>query len=226
MSNNSKIILDLCGGSGAWSRPYKEAGYDVRVLTLPEYDVTDSDVDEEVLYFSRFMRGEQIVPIHMIYGVLAAPPCTEFSVAKGNRPRNLEGAMEIVEACMRIIWRVREHTKLAFWALENPRGLLRQFLGLPAYTFEQWQFGGDKRKATDIWGYFNIPKASVKEFPLADYTIRNPSGSVNSRAWGKCEYPPMYADYINSLNGYAAKRAAARAITPAGFADAFYRSNK
>ena len=26
-----KIILDLCGGTGAWSRPYKEAGYDVSI---------------------------------------------------------------------------------------------------------------------------------------------------------------------------------------------------
>jgi len=25
-----RIILDLCGGTGAWSLPYKEAGYDVR----------------------------------------------------------------------------------------------------------------------------------------------------------------------------------------------------
>ena len=25
--NKDKIILDLCGGTGAWSRPYKDAGY-------------------------------------------------------------------------------------------------------------------------------------------------------------------------------------------------------
>ena len=29
----TKIILDLCGGSGAWSAPYKAAGYDVRLIT-------------------------------------------------------------------------------------------------------------------------------------------------------------------------------------------------
>ena len=34
-----RIILDLCGGTGAWSRPYKEAGYDVRVITSPPEDV-------------------------------------------------------------------------------------------------------------------------------------------------------------------------------------------
>ncbi len=35
--NRDKIILDLCGGTGSWSKPYKEAGYDVRLITLPEY---------------------------------------------------------------------------------------------------------------------------------------------------------------------------------------------
>lgn len=37
--NKDKIILDLCGGTGAWSRPYTEAGYDVRIITLPEENV-------------------------------------------------------------------------------------------------------------------------------------------------------------------------------------------
>lgn len=37
--NSNKIILDLCGGSGSWSRPYAQAGYDVRLITLPMYDV-------------------------------------------------------------------------------------------------------------------------------------------------------------------------------------------
>jgi hypothetical protein len=32
-----KIILDLCGGTGSWGKPYREAGYDVRLITLPEY---------------------------------------------------------------------------------------------------------------------------------------------------------------------------------------------
>lgn len=36
MNNENKIILDLCGGTGSWSRPYKEAGYDVRLITLPD----------------------------------------------------------------------------------------------------------------------------------------------------------------------------------------------
>ena len=43
MDNSNKIILDLCGGTGSWSKPYKEAGYDVKLITLPEYDVLTYD---------------------------------------------------------------------------------------------------------------------------------------------------------------------------------------
>ena len=106
MENKDKIILDLCGGTGSWSRPYKEAGYDVRLITLPEYDVRTYQPPENV------------------YGILAAPPCTEFSIAKGSRPRDFAGGMEIVEACLRIIWRCRMTGSLKFWAMENPVGFL------------------------------------------------------------------------------------------------------
>jgi hypothetical protein len=35
--NEHKIILDLCGGTGAWSKPYRDAGYDVRAITPPGF---------------------------------------------------------------------------------------------------------------------------------------------------------------------------------------------
>ena len=47
MENSEKIILDLCGGTGAWSRPYKEAGYNVRLVTLPDNDVRTYEPPEE-----------------------------------------------------------------------------------------------------------------------------------------------------------------------------------
>ena len=40
----NKIILDLAGGSGAWSKDYEEAGYNVIVVTLPDYDILRTEV--------------------------------------------------------------------------------------------------------------------------------------------------------------------------------------
>lgn len=219
-----KIILDLCGGSGAWSRPYKEAGYEVHVLTLPEYDVKFcrlNSADKQLEFISQKADGCLLIPVQNVYGILAAPPCTEFSIAKGSKPRDFAGAMDIVRECLRIVWFCRTYGSLQFWALENPRGFLRQFLGKPAFTFEQWQFGGTKKKATDVWGYFNEPVITVKSLPKG---LRH-KNLEHAADWTKLDCPSEYKSYIDTFKGDA-KRAALRAITPAGFAIAFFKANK
>ena len=136
-----KIILDLCGGTGAWSKPYKEAGYDVRVITLPDNDVR--------LY----------EPPKNVYGILAAPPCTEFSFAKhyhgkGNYKHDFVAGLSFVDACLRIII----ISKPKFWVLENPKGYLRRWLGKPALTFDPYEYGDPYKKKTDLWGCFSLPE--------------------------------------------------------------------
>ena len=86
-----KIILDLCGGTGAWSKPYKEAGYDVWNVTLPYADVRKISVPDNV------------------YGILVAPPCTMFSLARttAKKPRDLDEGMELVRACMEVVWEAK-----------------------------------------------------------------------------------------------------------------------
>ncbi|MDD5064987.1 MAG: hypothetical protein PHQ35_09570 [Phycisphaerae bacterium] len=204
LDNSNKIILDLCGGTGAWSRPYKEAGYDVRLITLPEYDVCTYQPPENV------------------YGILAAPPCTEFSVAKGSKPRDFESALKVVDACLKIIWQCRLYNKFKFWALENPVGFLRQFLGVPKYQFEQWQFGGTHVKRTDIWGYFNKPSPIIKLKPIHVCTYIG--HRTHSIEWSTLKTPDGY-EWLNKLP-YNERRAAIRAITPAGFAEAFFKANQ
>lgn len=149
------------------------------------------------------------IKIEDIYGILAAPPCTMFSIARidstAKIPRDFHGGMVTVEACMKIIWEVRKASKnLTFWALENPRGYLRQFLGKPPYEFMQWEFGGDRDKPTDLWGYFNKPTKKFKTKPLG----------MKSVEWGREKV------------GNGLDRASVRAITPESFANAFYKANK
>jgi len=71
--NRNKIILDLCGGTGAWSKHYKDAGYEVRNITLPEYDITD----EETV---RLLCNEK-----NIYGILFATDCTCWANSGANK---------------------------------------------------------------------------------------------------------------------------------------------
>ena len=190
--NANKIILDLCGGTGAWSKPYKDAGYDVRLITLPEYDV------------------RTYTPPDNVYGILAAPPCTEFSYAKhfhgqGKFNHDFVKGLEIVSACMRIILTAKPR----FWVLENPVGYLSKWLKEPRCTFDAWQYGHNYQKRTALWGDFVMPEPIVEE---------KPPGIVKFSMLKSHEIAPEYYGVLD--------RQTRRAITPAGFAEAFYMANQ
>ena len=207
----NKIILDLCGGTGAWSAPYKNHGYDVRNITLPDYDVRTYKPPENV------------------YGILAAPPCTMFSLArtKAKKPRDLKEGMEIVRACLNIIWsymEIEQDTKkktlpLKFWALENPNGMLKYFLGKPAFEFNPYEFGDGYKKRTMLWGWFNEPKKKIGKI-----LVNSPYHSLNPekmKKFDKLASREIAPEMFGKLT-----RQERRAITPAGFAKAFFESNR
>lgn len=177
----SKIILDLCGGTGAWSKPYADAGYDVRLVTLPRHDVR--------LY----------MPPENVHGVLAAPPCTHLAVSgarwwKGKGETALLEALATVDACVRVV----VATNPEWWALENPVGRLRHFLGRPTLIFDPCDYGDPWTKRTLLWGEFAYPQVSRVE-PTEGSKIHL--------------YPP------------SEDRAKLRSITPPGFARAFFEAN-
>ena len=172
------IILDLCSGTCSWSRPYKEAGYEVISVDLP-LDVRLLEKQDKT-----------------IYGILAAPPCRCFSYAGNAMKKSMTemiDALSVVDACLRAV--IIYHPK--FWALENPRGKLTKYLGEPNYKFQPWFFGGRQQKLTYLWGKFNEPKQEVFKRPAQIITTNNIGRSGDYR----------------------------RAITPKGFAEAFFRAN-
>jgi hypothetical protein len=182
--NKDKIILDLCGGTGSWSKPYKDNGYGVIIATLPEIDVR----------LFPFLKNIEI------YGILAAPPCTEFagSGARWWKEKGQEKLLEglaVVDACLRIITICTP----VFWCLENPVGRLITYLGKPKMYFNPCDYGDPYTKKTALWGNFNIP-------------VKNPVEPVGKNP---IHYMPPSKD-----------RAALRSITPPGFAQAFYEVNK
>jgi hypothetical protein len=204
--NEDKIILDLCGGTGSWSKPYKEAGYDVRVITLPDYDVLTYEPPENV------------------YGILAAPPCTEFSILNciaESRQRKPEEGMVIVNACLKIIAKCNPK----FYAIENPIGHLKEYLGEPQFTFQPWEFGDAWTKRTCIWGKFNKP---VKVYTRWEDVPKLPLYTRPNR--GKPNFAYLHKSAIKDipqLDGYSPKTDAEfRAITPPGFAKAFFEANQ
>jgi hypothetical protein len=218
MENKDKIILDLCGGTGSWSLPYKEAGYDVRLITLPDNDVRNFKLPNEP-----------------IYGILAAPPCTMFSDARTNAktPRDLQSGMELVNACLGLVYEAQYRTKsdqqkyspLKFWALENPwYGRLKWFLGNPKFVFSPWEFGNAYKKKTAVWGYFNEPIKTVIDIKTVLTPEQIEKHKTNSQVLPKFDYMStrdIAPEWFGKLD-----RQARRAITPRGFAQAFFKANQ
>lgn len=161
-----------------------------------------------------------------MYGAYLPPPCTEFSVLNciaENRERDFDAGMEIVNACLRII----EQCKPQWWALENPRGHLRDFLGMPKMTFQPWEYGDPWTKATDIWGEFNIPAKLYRKWddvpnklPLYQRKGRSKPNFafLHKSAWKDIPQLAWHGQLMND--------AELRAMTPQGFAWAFYEANK
>lgn len=146
-----RVILDLCAGSGAWSAPYKRAGYRVVRVTLPQKDVRT--------FVAKGLR---------VWGIVAAPPCTEFSLVRNGskKPRDFAGGMECVNAVLRIV----QQTRPQWWALENPVGMLSQWLGTPRDVFDPCDFGDPWTKRTALWGSFALPSRGPFVRPIAGKT--------------------------------------------------------
>jgi len=134
---SKKIILHLCADLGSDSRFYQLDG------------------SYEVILVGQDIGVENYHPPKNVHGIIANPPCTEFSTAGNfNHIGDLDKGMELVNHCLRII----EEAKPAWWVIENPaKGRLKQFLGKPRYIYQPWEYGSSWTKQTALWGSFNIP---------------------------------------------------------------------
>lgn len=212
-----KIILDLCGGTGAWSNPYKNAGYDVKVITLPNFDILLTRMTNDGVWFSGGEKDNDLqlfIPKGSVYGILSAPPCTHFAVSgarwwKTKDPQLLKTSLDIVDIILDLI----PHLDPVFWAMENPVGRLKTLrydrLGEPKLIFNPCDFGDPYTKKTLLWGQYNLPKKNPVKPTNADYN--------------KIHYPRNSAGKAVAWNSAEAKEL--RSITPQGFAKAFYEAN-
>ncbi|KKK72640.1 hypothetical protein LCGC14_2901850 [marine sediment metagenome] len=135
------MILDVGGRTGAWSEPYRRAGYDVRIIdpwTWPFLSALD------------YRDGAGV------RGVLMAPDCTEFA-GSGARwwatkdPALLGRAVAMVREMLDLCERVEPD----WWALENPVGRLARAvpeLGKWRYTWNPSDYGDPYTKRTCMWG--------------------------------------------------------------------------
>ncbi len=156
--NSDRVVLSLFDVSGEWSKPWRDAGYDVRTFDIK----TGQDIRE---FSPDFLADELGIP-SQVHVVLAAPPCTDFSGA-GSRTwpaKDADGRTEASVELIRQTLSTVDYFKPGVWAMENPVGRLRGMLGEdPNLIFQPHHYGDPYTKRTLLWGDFDpdMPQANV-----------------------------------------------------------------
>jgi hypothetical protein len=189
-------ILSLFDYSGAWCAPYKEAGYTTVQIDLKlNKDVLEVKPDD-------FPEG--------VRGILAAPPCTHFSLSGAQywKAKDGDGRTEQALALVDHVLFLVEELRPKWWVLENPVGRLAKLrpdsLGKPAMYFQPYHYGDPYSKKTGLWGDFNtnLPRDEVEPIRV-------------------CEQ----GSWLQKLGGSSERTKELRSMTPEGFAKAFFRAN-
>jgi len=203
-----KIILHLCADLGSDSRYYQ------------------LDNEYEVIRIGQEIGVENYHPPMNVYGIIANPPCTEFSTARANgKARNPTDGMFLVEHCLRII----DECNPKFWVLENPaRGVLKDYLGKPTYKYEPWWYGSPWSKQTSLWGNFNIPKRQFNSWidvPKLDGLYTRPNREKPSLAFmhkSHIKFIPEFLPFVDKVTCDMHFRS----LCSQGFAKAFFEANR
>lgn len=207
--NSEKVVISLFDLTGEWSKPWREAGYDVYQFDIQAGDGVDTlglntgDVTNfSTEFFNDIFASFDGKHVHAI---LAANPCTDFA-SSGSRHfigKDANGTTSFSVELVKMSLAAIEYFKPSVWAIENPTGRIERLGGLPQWSvsFDPCHFGEDYTKRTMLWGRMN------GHMPIAP-----------------CE--PVEGSKMHRLYGgksIATKNA--RSATPEGFAYAFFMAN-
>lgn len=149
MDNTEKTILSVFDYTGNWSKPYRDAGYNVVQIDI--------------------QHGQDVRTLEhpgKVHGIILQPPCDHFAVsgARWWEQKGVEALVEglqLVDAGLRLVVTCEP----TWWVLENPVGRLKHYLGPYQHIFNPCDYGGyldppgDKyTKKTCLWGKFSIPE--------------------------------------------------------------------
>lgn len=203
--NANKTILHLCADIGSDSKPYKDAGYNV-------------------ICIGKDIGVENYHPPENVYGIIANPVCTQFSIARGHHKKgNHEEGFKMVLECQRIIAQAKPH----FWVIENPAtGHLKDFMGKPRLVYEPWEYGSPWTKATALWGQFNVPYPIYyrwEDCPKNENLYIRPGRPKPSIAF----MHKSHKKFIKEFDCFQVENDMSfRSLCPQGFAKAFFEANQ
>jgi len=200
-----KIIISLFDFSGVWSRSYRIAGYIVICI--------DSKLGIDLYDFNyKNIRKDRV------HGILAAPPCTDFSKAgscfwkEKDKSGKTNESVKLIKKTLEIV----KYFNPVFWALENPPGrldkLIPELKTKRLYSFQPYEFGAPYSKLTLLWGDFN------------PFLFKNIVKPIKAKAKGQMMIDNYLIHHVGNVIPRD-KRNEFRSITPIEFAEAFFKAN-
>lgn len=235
-----KRLLSLFDYTGTWSAPFWDAGWDVFMVDLQH--------GQDIASFDCASIIEDFLEDGLIDGLIAALPCTEFTVA-GSRHwarKDDDGTTDAaVHLAMQTI-RTIEFVKPDFWAIENPnRGRIPKivpFLDKSDFSFHPADFGGRLNPPQDVRDRLDTLAALGEARRFDDMTQADVELTRDWNAyaketglWGHFVEPKKdpvpkvrvcnQGSWIQRLPGQGKNTKNERSKTPEGFAQAFFEAN-
>ena len=141
-------VLSLFDYSGNWSRPYREAGYNVIQI--------DKKLGTDILTWDYTQVHEEVNKI------LIAFPCDNYALsgAKHFYRKDHDGTTQKSQELLEIIRGLLLFFEPDTWCLEQPMTRLHKlntWLGEVRFKFNPYDFGDSNQKMTWLFGKFNNP---------------------------------------------------------------------
>lgn len=144
-------ILELFSGTKSFSKIAEARGHKVFTVDIDSQFNPDLCID---------IRDLNAMTIRELFGepdvIWASPPCTEYSKAKSQGIRDIEGANKIVLKTLQLI----KDLYPKFWILENPQtGLLKNQYFMKHIEFTDCsycKYGMPYRKQTRFWNNIKL----------------------------------------------------------------------
>lgn len=213
---NNKCLISLFDYTGNASRPYKEAGWEVKQIDIQHgIDILEWDY---IAWFRGNYDYDTINSIGLEVIIIAMVPCTDYALsgakhfAKKDADGTTEKSQQLVAKTKEIIYFFDCLGVLKAWQIENPMSRIHKlnpWMGSPRLKFNPCDYAGYDplpnmsryNKKTWLWGKFNIPEKKYLE-PI----------SKDNPGW-------------KQYGGKSIKTKNARSVTPLGFSYAFYQAN-
>jgi hypothetical protein len=142
------IIISLFDFSGVWSKPWKDAGYEVIQV--------DIKLGIDILTWNYKAINKKDV-----YFILVAIPCTDYALsgAKHFKRKDADGTTAKSQLLVTKTKEIIDYFECNY-VIENPMSRIHKlnpWMGEVKFKFHPYYFGNGIQKMTWLWGNFNNP---------------------------------------------------------------------